>query len=74
MADWASFLNRYLELADYPILADKGTVSALTAKLKAESEFEVFRQRQDQDYVSDFDREITRLEGQKTRKPPDEPA
>lgn len=65
MAEWASFLNRYLELANYPILADKGKVSMLEAKLKAESEFEVFRQRQDQDYVSDFDREIKRLEGKK---------
>ena len=70
MADWASFLNRYLELADYPILADKGKVSALEAKLKAEAEYEVFRHRQDQDYVSDFDREIKRLEG---RKPDERP-
>ena len=72
MADWATFLNRYLALADYPILADKGKVSALEAKLKAEAEYEVFRQRQDQDYVSDFDREIKRLEGHKDRREPDE--
>ena len=70
MADWASFLNRYLELADYPILADKGKISALEAKLKAEAEYEVFRQRQDQDYVSDFDREIKRLEGRKPNERP----
>jgi len=74
MADWASFLNRYLELSDYPILKNAGKVSALTAKLKAESEFAVFRQRQDQDYVSDFDREIKRLEGRKPGKKPDGPA
>ena len=37
----------------------------LEAKLKAEAEYEVFRQRQDQDYISDFDREIKRLEGKK---------
>src|SRR5262245_35223197 len=29
MADWASFLNSFLELSNYPILADKGKVSAL---------------------------------------------
>lgn len=66
MADWASFLNRFLELSDYPILADKGTVSALEAKLKAESEYEVYRKRQDAEYLSDFDRvvqETRRLEG-----------
>jgi hypothetical protein len=72
MADWSSFLNRYLELASYPVLADKGKISALEAKLKAEAEYETFRQRQDQDYISDFDREIKRLEGQNERKKPDE--
>ena len=74
MADWAVFLNRFLELADYPILSDKGKVSALEAKLKAEAQLAVFRQRQDQDYISDFDREIKRLEGQLQGKKPDEPA
>jgi hypothetical protein len=48
------------------ILADKGKVSALEAKLKAEGEYEVFRRRQDAEYVSDFDRvveEARRLAG-----------
>ena len=65
MADWVAFLNRFLELANYPILADKGRTSALEARLKAEEEFEVYRQRQDAEYVSDFDREIKRLEGRR---------
>ncbi len=69
MAEWADFLNRYLELANYPILADTGKVSMLEAKLKAEAAYEVFRQRQDQEYVSDFDREIKRLEGKKRDDP-----
>ena len=63
MADWVQFLNQFLELSDYPILQDKGKVSALEAKLKAEGEYEVYRKRQDLEYVSDFDREIKRLEG-----------
>jgi len=66
MADWATFLNSFLELSSYPILADKGKVSALEAKLKAEGEYEVYRKRQDEEYVSDFDRvveEAKRLEG-----------
>lgn len=63
MTDWAGFLDQFLELSRYPILGDKGKVSALEAKLKAEQEYEVFRQRQDHDYLSDFDREIKRLEG-----------
>jgi hypothetical protein len=65
MSEWAEFLNRFLELSNYPILNDKGKVGALEAKLKAEAEYEVFRVRQDREYVSDFDREIKRLEGSK---------
>src|SRR5271166_4475944 len=38
MADWIKFLNSFLELSNYPILQDKGKVSALEAKLKAEGE------------------------------------
>ncbi len=63
MVEWAGFLDQFLELSRYPILQNKGSVSALEAKLKAEQEYEVFRQRQDADYLSDFDREIKRLEG-----------
>ena len=65
MSEWAEFLNRFLELSNYPILSDKGKVGALEAKLKAEAEYEVFRVTQDREYVSDFDREIKRLEGRK---------
>ena len=71
MADWANFLNSFLELSSYPILADKGKVSALEAKLKAESEYEVYRKHQDAEYLSDFDRimkETKRLEGKQKPK------
>ena len=71
MADWATFLNSFLELSSYPILTDKGKVSALEAKLKAESEYEVYRGRQDAEYLSDFDRvveETRRLEGKQEPK------
>ena len=69
MADWITFLHSFLELSNYPILQDKGKVSALEAKLKAEGEYEVYRQRQDADYISDFDREIKRLEGTRAETP-----
>ncbi|MGA2853922.1 MAG: virulence RhuM family protein [Verrucomicrobiota bacterium] len=65
MADWVKFLHSFLELSNYPILRDKGKVSALEAKLKAEGEYEAYRQRQDAEYISDFDREIKRIEGKK---------
>lgn len=70
MAEWVTFLNRFLELSNYPILEDKGKVSALQARLKAEGEFEIYRQRQDAEYVFDFDREIKRLEGRKKKETP----
>ena len=63
MQDWIEFLHNFLELSDYPILQDKGKISALKAKLKAEQEYEVYRIRQDKDYISDFDREIKRISG-----------
>ena len=66
MADWVGFLDDFLELSNYPILQDKGKVSALEAKLKAEGEYEVYRKRQDTEYISDFDREIKRIEGKKS--------
>jgi len=65
MAQWIVFLNNFLELSSYPILQDKGKVSALEAKLKAEQEYEVYRKIQDEQFISDFDREIKRLEGKK---------
>ena len=61
MKDWDSFLIQFLELADYPILKDKGKISMLEAKLKAESEYDKFRVIQDQNYVSDFDKEMKKL-------------
>ena len=57
------YLDKFLALSDYPILLDKGKVSALDAKLKAESEYDKYRITQDKDYISDFDKMITKLEG-----------
>ena len=55
MADWATFLDAFLTLSEYPVLPDKGSISALEAKLKAEGEYESFRAHQDRAYESDFD-------------------
>lgn len=63
MTDWVKFLDSFLELSNYPILQDKGKISAHQAKLKAEREYEAFRKRQDKEYISDFDREVKRLKG-----------
>lgn len=63
MADWVAFLEGFLQLSSYPILADQGKVSVLEAKLKAEGEYEKFRVQQDREYISDFDKEVRRLTG-----------
>lgn len=63
MEDWVNFLHDFLKLSNYPILEDKGKVSALEAKIKAEQEFEVYREIQDRNYLSDFDKEVKRIMG-----------
>jgi hypothetical protein len=56
MKDWDLFLQKFLELSDYPILKDTGKITMLKAKLKAENEFDKFRIEQDKNYISDFDK------------------
>ncbi len=70
MADWVTFLDRFLDLSDYPILTDKGKISALEAKLKAAQEYDKFRHTQDQTYLSDFDKQIKHLTSGKKRDDP----
>ena len=61
MQQWAKFLDSFLELSNYPILNDKGKVTMLEARLKAEIEYDKFRVIQDQTYESDFDIELKKL-------------
>ena len=61
MKDWSTFLTNFLTLSNYPILNDKGKVSMLEAKLKAETEFDKYRIIQDNQYESDFEKEIKKL-------------
>ena len=61
MQDWSAFLNNFLQLSSYPILNDKGKITMLEAKLKAEMEFDKYRVVQDKNYESDFDKEIKKI-------------
>lgn len=61
MKDWSGFLNRFLELSDYPILENKGKVSQLRAELKAVKEYKKFRVFQDRKFESDFDKMTRKL-------------
>ncbi len=65
MENWITFLHHFLELSSFPILKDKGTISALEAKLKAEQEYDKYRVVQDRNFESDFDKERKRLNGDK---------
>lgn len=61
MDQWAEFLDSFLTLSSYPILLDKGKISALEARLKAYEEYDKFRVIQDREFLSDFDKEVLRL-------------
>jgi hypothetical protein len=62
MTTWIKFLDGFLELSNYPILRDKGKITMLEAKLKAETEYKIFRVIQDKYFESDFDQEIKKLQ------------
>lgn len=57
MDDWLKQTDVFLSTNRRNILADKGTVSHDQAVDKATKEYEIFRVRQDHEYISDFDRE-----------------
>lgn len=63
MEDWAKRLDMFLEFTGRDILTDAGSVSAITAKAYAETEFEKYRVTQDKLYQSDFDKLV-----EKTKK------
>ena len=56
MEDWATRIDKFLDLTDRPILSDAGHVTAEQAKEHAETEFEKYRVIQDRLFQSDFDR------------------
>ena len=58
VGNWSTFLNNFLQLSSYPILNDRGKITMLEAKLKAEMEFDKHRIIQDKNYELDFDKKI----------------
>jgi len=63
MKDWVEKLDAFLQFNDYSILKNAGTISAEIAKKLASEEFEKFRVIQDENYESDFDKEVKRIKG-----------
>ena len=61
MAQFSASVNEFLTFRRYQILPDKGKISAVQAKKKAEEEYDIFNKTQRID--SDFDKEIRGLLG-----------
>src|SRR3989339_10049 len=61
MADWVKKLDEYLFLMGKGVLKHSGSVSAIDAEIKAEAEFTSYKQMQDKNYISDFDKMAKKL-------------
>jgi len=64
MKDWVEKLDSFLQFNDYLVLKNAGTISAEIAKKLATVEFGKFRVIQDENYESDFDKEVKRIKGE----------
>ena len=66
MQDWVEQTDRFLVNNRREVLDGKGKISHEVAMKKAEKEYEVFRVKQDKEYISEFDREIDKyLKGER---------
>lgn len=66
MQDWVEQTNQFLVNNRREVLTGKGKISHEIAMKKAKQEYEVFRVKQDKEYISEFDREVERyLRGRK---------
>ncbi len=63
MVDLQNGINRFLEFNEFEILDNNGSVSHKDALQKADEEYEVYKVKQDKNYISDFDREVKRIKG-----------
>ena len=68
MKDWIGKLNEYLALLGKGILKNAGRISAEEAEGKANREYEVYRNEQNKNYISDFDRVVKKLIQGKKKK------
>ncbi len=68
MADWVERLDAFLKFNEYEVLTNAGKVSAEVAKQLAKAQFEKFRVKQDQDFESDFEKEVKRIESKNKPK------
>ncbi len=67
MADWSSLLQRYMDLNNRPVLPAAGRVTHEEAVEKALTEYDKFRVIQDREIMSDFDKQLKLLFGDKNK-------
>lgn len=66
MKDWLDITDDFLKFNRQEILKDAGKISHDTAMKKVEGEYEKFRIKQDNDYISNFDKAMKKyLKGEK---------
>ena len=65
MQDWLDYLQKYMQLSDHEILQGAGSITHEAAEEKALTEYEKFRVIQDREILSDFDRQLNLLLGDK---------
>lgn len=60
MKEWLKQVKRFLDFNEQQVLDHAGKISHEMAAVKAHSEYEKFRVKQDQEYLSDFDQAFAR--------------
>lgn len=65
MTDWIGKLDAFLQFNEYNLLKDAGKMSNKVATKLANQAYEQYRVTQDQNYESDFDREVKKLKNKK---------
>ncbi len=61
MSDWIQKLDDFLKISEKELLKNAGSVSHKQAIEKANAEYKKFREAENKNYISDFDREIKKL-------------
>ena len=66
MRDWLQHVDKFLKYTDQQVLRHAGKISHEMAMVKAHTEYEQYRVKQDLEYSSDFDLALVRyLKGEK---------
>jgi len=68
MQDWIDKLDDFLKISEKKLLKNAGKVSHKQAIEKAKKEYEKYRKAENKKYISDFDREMKKLENKVKRK------